>query len=135
MKFLITRTLWSMATLLVVFTITFLLMRFVPGGPFASERKLPEAIQRNFEERYHVNDPLYEQYFVHLGRMLRGDFGMSFRVVDFSVNEIIYQGLPISASLGILAITLALLVSWSPPWQSWCSYFGYGGCRRVAGAR
>jgi oligopeptide transport system permease protein len=109
MMFLLRRTAWVALTLWVVYTISFLLMRSVPGGPFSSERKMPEAIQRNIEERYHLSDPLWKQYYDSLSYLLyRGDFGPSFKLGDFSVNDVIYQGFPVSASLGILAITFAI---------------------------
>jgi oligopeptide transport system permease protein len=109
MMFLLRRAGWVVLTLWVVYTVSFLLMRSVPGGPFSSERQLPEAIRRNFEERYRTDDPLLVQYLDHFGRALRGDLGMSFKLGDFSVNDVIYQGFPVSASLGILAINFALL--------------------------
>jgi oligopeptide transport system permease protein len=108
MMFLLRRIVGIVVTLWVVYTFTFLLMRFVPGGPLMGDRKMPEAIQRNIEERYHLNDPLWKQYGSSLLYALQGDFGPSFKLGDFSVNDVIYQGFPVSASLGILAITFAL---------------------------
>lgn len=109
MMFLLRRAAWIVVTLWVVYTISFALMRSVPGGPFSSERQVPEAIKRNIEERYRLNDPLWKQYVDNLGLALTGDFGVSFKLGDFSVNDVIYQGFPVSASLGILAITFAIL--------------------------
>ena len=97
-------------TLWIVFTISFFLMRFVPGGPFSSERNIPDAIRRNIEQRYHLDESLPTQYFRELGRDLSGDFGPSFRLEDFTVNEVIRQGFPISASLAVLALTFALVL-------------------------
>lgn len=108
MMFLFRRAAWIAVTLWVVYTISFALMRSVPGGPFSSERQVPEAIKRNIEERYRLNDPLWKQYRDNLALALTGDFGLSFKLGDFSVNDVIYQGFPVSASLGILAITFAL---------------------------
>jgi len=110
MMFLLRRLAWIVVTLWVVYTISFLLMRSVPGGPFSSERKVPDAIKRNIEERYRLNDPLWKQYADNLWLALppRFDFGVSFKLGDFTVNDVIYQGFPVSASLGILAITFAL---------------------------
>jgi oligopeptide transport system permease protein len=109
MMFLLRRAAWIAVTLWAVYTVSFLLMRFVPGGPFASDRQMPEAIKRNIEERYHLNDPLWMQYRDSLYHVVfEWDFGPSFKLGDFSVNDVIYQGFPVSASLGILAITFAL---------------------------
>ena len=107
--FLLRRAVWVAATLWSVYTVSFFLMRAVPGGPFDSERKLPAEIQKNIETRYRLDLPVYEQYLFHLGSILRhGDFGPSFRLTDFNVNEVIAQGFPVSASMGIFAITFAL---------------------------
>lgn len=108
--FLIRRLGWMLLTLWIVFTVSFFLMRFVPGGPFSSEKNVPEAIKRNIEARYGLNDPLPTQYLRELGRDLTGDFGPSFRLEDFSVNEVIAQGFPISASLAILALSFAMVL-------------------------
>lgn len=108
MMFLLRRIAWIAVTLWVVYTISFALMRSVPGGPFSSDRQMPEAIKRNIEERYRLNDPLWKQYLDHLRLALTGDFGYSFKLGDFTVNDVISQGFPVSASLGILAITFAI---------------------------
>jgi ABC-type dipeptide/oligopeptide/nickel transport system permease component len=107
--FLLKRLVWMIATLWIVYTISFFLMRIVPGGPFDEERNLPPEIERNIKERYNMNAPLSEQYLDHLmGIVLRGDFGPSLRREDYTVNEIIRQGFPVSVSLGIFAMTFAL---------------------------
>jgi oligopeptide transport system permease protein len=97
-------------TLWAVYTITFFLIHAVPGGPFDSERKLSADVQRNVEARYKLDLPVHEQYFYHLGRAAQFDFGPSIKLADFSVNEVIAQGFPISVSLGIFAMTFALVV-------------------------
>jgi oligopeptide transport system permease protein len=84
-------------------------MRAVPGGPFAADKKVPPAIQRRLEARYHMDEPLPLQYLRSLGSALMLDFGDSMRWEDYTVNEFIAQGFPISASLGIIALVLALL--------------------------
>jgi oligopeptide transport system permease protein len=100
-------------TLWVVFTITFFLMRSVPGGPFSSERQVPQAVKENFERRYRLDQPLPVQYFEHLVNTIQLDFGLSFKLVDFSVNEVIAAGFPVSASLGVLALVFALSLGMS----------------------
>ena len=120
--FLARRFVWFMLTLWVVFTASFFLMRAVPGGPFDGERKLEPDVKQAIESRYRVNEPLLEQYGYHLG-MATGvlteegtfrfgfpDLGPSYRIRDYSVNQIIAQGLPVSASLGILALAFGLTV-------------------------
>jgi oligopeptide transport system permease protein len=100
---------WMLLTLWVVYTFSFFLMRSVPGGPFSADKKIPASIQRNIEARFHMNESLPLQYFRALGGALLFDFGPSYRLEDYTVNEVIEQGFPISASLGLIALVLALL--------------------------
>ena len=123
--FLARRFLWFLLTLWVVFTASFFLMRAVPGGPFDGERKLEPDVKQAIERRYRVNEPLVKQYAYHLGmavgvlteegkfRLGLPDLGPSYRIRDYSVNQIIAQGLPVSASLGILALAFSLVVGLS----------------------
>ena len=104
------RLAWMVLTLWVVFTISFVIMLLTPGGPFDAEKNIPAEIKRNIEARYGLDDPPLEQYFKQLWNVARLDFGPSFRLKDFTVNEVIAQGFPVSASLGILALAFALVV-------------------------
>lgn len=97
-------------TLWAIFTITFFLMRAVPGGPLSSERKLEPHLKANLEARYHLDEPLVQQYWRELTNFARGDFGFSYKMGDFSVNQIIAQSFPVSAILGLLALTIALVL-------------------------
>ncbi len=106
--YILRRLVWMALTLWVVFTVSFFLMRAVPGGPLDRERQLEPEIEANLRERYHLDEPLWEQYVRELGNVLRLDLGYSFRLADFHVNEIIAQGFPVSASLGVVALFFAL---------------------------
>jgi oligopeptide transport system permease protein len=97
--------LWAVATL------TFVLLRLAPGGPFDSERKLPPEIIANLQAKYHLNEPLPEQYLRYLGGIARGDLGPSYKYLDRGVAEIIADTLPTSALLGALAVLFALFAS------------------------
>ena len=97
--------LWAVASL------TFILLRLAPGGPFDSERKLPPEIIANLEAKYHLNEPVLEQYSRYLAGMARGDLGPSYKYLDRGVTEIIADTLPTSALLGALAVIFAVLVS------------------------
>ena len=108
--FIVRRLLALVVTLWVVFTVSFLLMRAVPGGPYSSDRNLPPEIEENVKHRYRLDLPLYEQYLIELKNVVSGDLGLSQRLYDFTVNEVIAQGLPISAALGILALAFALVL-------------------------
>lgn len=107
-KFLLRRLGWMLLTIWVVYTLTFFLMRVVPGGPFDSERSVDPAIQKNLEARYQLDRPLLEQYATHLWHTIQLDFGPSYKLEDFTVNEVLAQGFPISASLGIFAMVFAI---------------------------
>jgi oligopeptide transport system permease protein len=106
--FIVRRLLAMVVTLWVVFTVTWLLMHSVPGGPYSGERNLPPEIEENIKHRYRLDLPLREQYLFELKNIVSGDLGMSMRLYDWEVNRIIAQGLPISAALGILAMSFAL---------------------------
>ena len=107
--FLLKRLGWLAGTLWVVFTISFILMRIVPGGPFDSERQIPPEIKKRMEARYRLDQPLVMQYLTQMGDALTGDLGYCFRLADFSVNEVI-AGFPVSASHGVCAMTFALIL-------------------------
>src|ERR1044072_3044042 len=96
---------WAVATL------TFILLRLAPGGPFDSERKLPPEIIANFEAKYHLNEPVLEQYVRYLAGLAQGDFGPSYKYLDRDVTEIIADTLPTSALLGALAVLFAVIIS------------------------
>ncbi len=91
-----------------VVTITFLLIRVAPGGPFDSERKIPEHIEKALLAKYQHDGPLHEQYFGYIGDLLRGDLRLSTKYRNRSVNEILAQTLPVSFSLGLFAFLLAM---------------------------
>jgi oligopeptide transport system permease protein len=88
-------------------------MRAVPGGPYSGERNLPPEIEQNIKQRYRLDLPLVQQYVIELANVARGDLGLSIRLQDFTVNQVITQGLPISAALGILALGFAVALGLS----------------------
>lgn len=97
-------------TLLIVVTLSFLIIRLAPGGPFDQEQTLSAPVRANLEHLYGLDRPLLVQYGRYLSALAHGDFGPSLRQRDFSVGELIAQGLPLSATLGLAAIVLALLL-------------------------
>ena len=86
------------------------MMRAAPGGPFDTEKSLPPEIQANLDKKYHLDEPLIQQYGRYLWDLARGDFGPSFQYKDYSVNELIATGFPVSMRLGGFAILLAFLI-------------------------
>ena len=109
LKFIIKRICASIPTMLVLITVSFFLMRLAPGSPFTGERNLPPAVMANIEAKYHLNDPMYLQYFHYLKQLAQGDLGPSFKYKDFSVNELLAQSLPVSAELGFYAFLIAAI--------------------------
>lgn len=99
----------AIPTLLVLITLAFFMIRVAPGGPFDQERSLPPEIEANLNAAYHLDEPLWQQYFRYMGNILQGDFGPSFQYKDFTVNELISQGLSVSLTIGGLAILLAVI--------------------------
>ncbi|KKA44042.1 MULTISPECIES: oligopeptide ABC transporter permease OppB [Salinivibrio] len=109
LKFIAKRLLEAIPTLLVLITISFFLMRFAPGNPFSSERPLPPAVMENINAKYGLDKPVFEQYTTYLGNILQGDFGPSFKYIDFTVNELIADAFPVSAQIGALAFIFTLI--------------------------
>ena len=97
-------------TLLVIITVSFFVVRLAPGGPFDQEQALTPQVRANLDRAYGLDQPIAAQYWRYLLGLSHGDFGPSFKEPDFSVAELISQGLPVSASLGITAIALAVLL-------------------------
>ena len=110
LSYAIRRLLGAIPTLFIIITLTFFMMRIAPGGPFDSQRRLPPEIEHNIKAAYDLDKPLYQQYFIYLGKLTRGDLGPSFKNKDFTVTELIADGLPVSAKLGLSAMFLAGLI-------------------------
>ncbi|KAB0464540.1 MULTISPECIES: oligopeptide ABC transporter permease OppB [Vibrio] len=109
-KFIMKRIFEAIPTMLVLITISFFLMRFAPGNPFSSERPLPPEVMANIEAKYGLDKPVFEQYTTYLTNILQGDFGPSFKYLDYSVNELISVALPVSAKVGLVAFIFTLLM-------------------------
>lgn len=100
-------------TLFIIVTISFFLIRWAPGGPFDLDKSLPPEIEASLEAKYHLDKPLYVQFGYYLGDLLQGDFGPSFQYNNYTVDELILQGFPISMQLGLTAMLVALLMGCS----------------------
>lgn len=107
-KYVIRRLLGMIPTLLVIITLSFIIVRVAPGGPFDGERALPEAVKRNIEAKYHLDEPVLKQYGRYLFDVLQGDLGPSYKYKDHDVNYLIATSLPNSIILGCVALALAL---------------------------
>ncbi|MFQ5514639.1 MAG: ABC transporter permease [Myxococcota bacterium] len=108
-RYTILRLVQALPVLAVVASLTFALLRFLPGGPFDRERTLPPEIRRNIEARYRLDAPLARQYVDYMAGLARGDLGPSYKYVGRDVGQILREAFPVSAALGALAFLLALL--------------------------
>jgi oligopeptide transport system permease protein len=108
--FAIRRVATLVPTLFVIITLSFLIIRLAPGGPFDEEQTLAPAIRANLDAAYGLDQPIATQYARYLARLAHGDFGPSFKFRDTRVAELIWQGLPVSLTLGLCAILLAILI-------------------------
>jgi len=107
--YLIRRLLLSLLTLWVIITLTFVLMHAIPGDPFVSEARISPQALENLRRFYGLDQPLPVQYVKYLSNLIRLDLGRSLRSEVRDINQIIADGLPISALLGAEALLLAVL--------------------------
>lgn len=108
--FAVRRLLGLLPTLLVIIVASFLLVRLAPGSPFTSEKGIPPEVLAELNARYGFDQPMYKQLANYVGKLLQLDFGLSTKYPQRSVNEIIADGLPVSLTLGVLALLWALLI-------------------------
>lgn len=109
-KAILNRLLQSLLVLFVLFTITFFLLKAMPGSPLDGERALQPHIRAKKEAYYHLDQPLFIQYTKRLESFLKGDPGFSFRLEGKPVTEIIRQAFPVSLQLGLIAMAVAISV-------------------------
>ncbi|HYF93849.1 MAG TPA: ABC transporter permease [Symbiobacteriaceae bacterium] len=109
-RYILQRVLTMLVVAWVVVTVTFFMMKALPGGPFSSEKKLPDAILKNIERRYKLDRPLMEQYFDYLKNVVVWDLGPSFKYEGRTVNDVINKGFSVSARLGGLSIIISLVL-------------------------
>jgi oligopeptide transport system permease protein len=107
-RFIIRRILWLVPVLLFVSLITFTMMHITPGGPWDKDKPVSPQAQANLNAKYNLDKPAWQQYLLWMGGVLHGDLGPSYTYQDRSVTNIILEGLPTTASLGILAAMVAV---------------------------
>ncbi|MEO8074233.1 MAG: ABC transporter permease [Acidobacteriota bacterium] len=113
LKFIFKRLLIIIPMALLVVTLTWGLIRIAPGNFYSTEKKLPPAIEANIKKKYGLDKPWYTQYAIMMGNIVQLDFGDSLKYQGQSVNEIIKRHFPYSATMGILAYLLALIIGLS----------------------
>ena len=89
LRFALKRVLGAIPTLLVLIALAFFLIKVAPGGPFDTDRRIPPEIEANLQAAYNLDEPLYKQFGLYLGGLLKGDFGPSFQYRDYTVTELI----------------------------------------------
>ncbi|MDC9825012.1 ABC transporter permease subunit [Devosia sp. ZB163] len=104
------RVLSALPIALIAITVCFFILRLAPGGPFDTGRQLPPDTLANLRAHYNLDQPLFMQYLIYLGRLFQGDLGPSMVFDDFSVAEMLAIGLPFTMMLGFSAFTVATLV-------------------------
>jgi oligopeptide transport system permease protein len=105
---IISRLLQGLIVLFVLMTVTFFLMRALPGGPFTQEKAIPQHILEKIRAYYGLDQPYHEQYRRNLANLLRGELGNSLRMEGRPVAEVIAQVFPVSLSLGLAAMVFAM---------------------------
>jgi oligopeptide transport system permease protein len=110
LRYILKRFAMMLITLFIIITATFFLMRAIPGGPFSFDRVLPPSVEEALEAKYNLDKPVIEQYFDYLLGIIRFDFGPSYVYFGQTVNEMMVDGLPASATLGAAATILIVLL-------------------------
>ena len=110
LSFILRRLLIIIPMALLVVTLTWGLIRIAPGTFYSSEKKLPPAIEENIKKKYGLDKPWYQQYGLMMLNIVKFDFGDSLKYQGQTVNEIIWRHLPYSATIGLLAYILALVI-------------------------
>ena len=108
-QYTLKRLVQGIITVWFIATATFVAMHNVPGDPLLNDKSVSPEIRANLEARYGLDKPLGQQYLIYMGNILKGDFGISFTQKNRRVNDIIREHFPVSAILGILAVTIAAL--------------------------
>jgi len=110
--YIIRRSLISIPVLFFIILATFLLVHAIPGGPFDSvgERPMPPAVRERLENRYGLNKPLPEQFFLYFGNLARGELGPLFSTPSRDVNDIVAETFPVSIQLGLMALTVGFSI-------------------------
>lgn len=109
LRYVLKRIAYGILTLFVLITLTFFMMRALPGDPFIGDKTPSPTTLANMEAKYGLDKPPIVQYFIFLGNCVRGDLGVSISYENRSVNEIILSSFPISMDLGARAILFAMI--------------------------
>lgn len=107
-KYVLKRIFSALVTIFFIITITFFLMKAIPGDPFASEKMPNPEVRAAMMAKYGLDKPLGTQYLMYLGNFIRGDFGVSYTKAGVTVNKVIADGFPYSLTIGVYASLLVV---------------------------
>ncbi len=108
--YIVKRVLLAIFTIFLVITITFFVMKAIPGGPFLSEKSPSAAVTAALEAKYGLDKPVFEQYTTYLTDILHGDFGPSIKNRGRDVSDLIAEGFKTSAKIGLIAAGVAIVL-------------------------
>ena len=109
-KYLLKRIFYMILTLFLVATITFFLMKMMPGSPYANEAKMTATQKAIMNKQYGLDKPVIEQYITYLAGAAHGDFGISFQYSNQPVSSLIGARLGASAQLGLQALVVGVIL-------------------------
>ena len=109
-RFSLKRFAIAIPTLFILISLSFFLMQTAPGSPFTGDFNMPPEILANLEAKYHLDEPLPQQFVYYLNDLLHGDLGPSFKYKDYTVNELVSQSFPVSLTIGSIAFVITVLV-------------------------
>jgi oligopeptide transport system permease protein len=104
------RLLFAIPTIFIIIVVSFLIIKLAPGGPFDSLGDLDAEQLANLEAAYDLDKPVLVQFLSYLSGLLRGDFGQSFVFRDRAVSDIILQGFPVSAQIGLATVVVGTIL-------------------------
>ena len=110
MFYIVKRLVLALVTVLVVVTVTFWAMQAIPGGPFNQEKAISKEVIEQLNKLYGLDQPLFIQYLRYLGNALVWNFGVSLKVKNTYIMDLIGQNLPYSLATGLSAAALAIII-------------------------
>jgi oligopeptide transport system permease protein len=108
--FVLRRLLEAVFVVWIIASLTFVLLRVLPGGPFDSEKALPPEVLANIEAKYKLNEPVWKQYLDYIGSLAAGDLGQSYKYTSRGITSIILESLPNSVQLGVFALIISYMI-------------------------
>lgn len=108
-KYVIKRLAYTVVTLFALCSLTFVIMRLLPGDPFVGEKAIPPEVMANLNAKYGLDKPLWEQFVIYIGNFVRGDFGTSIKF-NRPVSQIISESFVYSLDLGVRALIFAVIM-------------------------